>query len=262
MNFEDKCILITGATAGIGKELLNEFISRGAKKIAVMARSEDKLQILKSEYPDIDILPLPCDVSNPKELDSALATINSTWGRLDILINNAGVVSAGALEDISDEDIVNQVSINLTGPILLTKKCLGLLKQSTEGAIINVSSGLGYIAWPFYNVYAATKAGIRQFSDALTRDLYEYPIHVMTIYPTATDTPMMEHAVVASMDDPKMVAKRSVEGLINNERNVIFGGEQRLIDIDLNFNDPEAIDAKAIERYEALRARTKHHRAM
>ena len=262
MNFKDKCILITGATAGIGKELLNEFINRGAQRIAVIARSKDKLERLKSEYPNTEILPLPCDISNAQDLDKALEIIKTTWGRLDILINNAGVVSAGALEDISDEDIINQVSINLTGPILLTKKCLGLLKQSPEGAIVNVSSGLGYIAWPFYNVYAATKAGIRQFSDALTRDLYDYPIHVMTIYPTATDTPMMEHAVVANMDDPKMVAKRSIEGLINKERNVIFGGEQRLIDIQLNFNDPEAIDAKAIDRYEALRQRTKHHRAM
>ena len=262
MNFKDKRILITGATAGIGKELLNEFISRGVQRIAVIARSKDKLDSLKSEYPNIEILPLPCDVSNPRDLDKALETIKSTWGQLDVLVNNAGVVSAGALEDLSDEDIINQVSINLTGPILLTKKCLGLLKQSPEGAIVNVSSGLGYIAWPFYNVYAATKAGIRQFSDALTRDLYDYPIHVMTIYPTATNTPMMENAVVPNMDDPKMVAKRSIDGLINKERNVIFGGEQRLIDIDLNFNDPEAIDAKAIDRFEALRERTKHHRAM
>lgn len=262
MNFKDKCILITGATAGIGKEMLNEFIIRGTQKIAVIARSKDKLDNLKAEYPNTEILPLPCDVSNPSDLDKALETIKTTWGQLDILINNAGVVSAGALEDLSDEDIINQVSINLTGPILLTKKCLGLLKESPEGAIINVSSGLGYIAWPFYNVYAATKAGIRQFSEALTRDLYAYPLHVMTIYPTSTDTPMMENAVVADMDDPKMVAKRSIEGLINKERNVIFGGEQRLIDIELNFNAPEAIDAKAIDRYEALRQRTKHHRAM
>ncbi|NEN25378.1 SDR family oxidoreductase [Cryomorpha ignava] len=262
MDFKDKHILITGATAGIGKALLEELMNRGADKIAVLARNQEKLDALKTEFPKVEILAVSADVSNPKDLDRAISEIEKTWGALDILINNAGVVSAGALEDISDEDIVNQVAINLTGPILLTKKCLHLLKKSNEGAIVNVSSGLGFIAWPFYNVYAATKAGIRQFSDALRRDLYQYPLHIMTIYPTATETPMMKNAAVENMDDPKMVARVSLDGLINKEHHVIFGGEQRLIDIELNHSDPDVIDRKAIERYDALRERTEKHRAM
>ena len=262
MNFIGKHILITGATAGIGRALFDELVHRGAEKIAVLARNPEKLKAIKREFSNLDILTFAGDVSDPKHLDSALAEIGKSWGALDILINNAGVVSAGALEDISDDDIVNQVSINLTGPILLTKKCLPLLKKSKEGAIVNVSSGLGFIAWPFYNVYAATKAGIRQFSDALRRDLYQFPIHIMTIYPTATETPMMENAVVDNMDDPKMVARVSLDGLVNKKHHVIFGGEQRLIDIELNHSDPDVIDRKAIERYESLRKRTKSHRAM
>lgn len=145
---------------------------------------------------------------------------------------------------------------------MLTKKCLPLLKKSESGAIINFSSGLAFIAWPFYNVYAATKADIRQFSDALRCDLYQFPIHVMTIYPTATKTPMMENAVVENMDDPTMVARLSLDGLVNKQNHVIFGGEQRIIDIELNNNDPDVIDREAIERYESLRQRTKNHRAM
>lgn len=262
MNFKDKHILITGATAGIGKAMLDELIHRGANKIAVLARNEKKLLALNAEFPKVDILTFAGDVSNPKVLDQVVFEIEKNWGALDILINNAGVVSAGDLAQISDEDIINQIAINLTGPILLTKKCLPLLKQSKKGAIVNVSSGLGFIAWPFYNVYAATKAGIRQFSDALRRDLYQYPLHIMTIYPTATETPMMANAAVENMDDPKMVARVSLDGLVNKKHHVIFGGEQRLIDIEMNHSDPDAIDRKAIERYEDLRKRTEKHRAM
>ena len=262
MDFKSRHILITGGTSGIGRALLEELVLRGAKKIAVIARNSEKLNALKREFTDVDLLPFAGDVFDTKHLDRTVSEIEKSWGALDILINNAGVVSAGALEDISDEDIINQVNINLTGTILLTKKCLPLLKKSESAAIINVSSGLGFIAWPFYNVYAATKAGIRQFSDALRRDLYQFPIHVMTIYPTATETPMMENAVVENMDDPKMVARVSLDGLVNKQTHVIFGGEQRLIDIELNNNDPDVIDRKAIERYEFLRKRTKNHRAM
>ena len=147
--------------------------------------------------------------------------------------------------------------------ILLTKKCLPLLRKSDEAAIVNVSSGLGFIAWPFYNVYAATKAGVRQFSDAIRRDLFQFPIHVMTIYPTATDTPMMTNANMPyQMDDPNMVARISLDGLENGEINVIFGGEQRLRDIETNFKHPKEIDRKAEERYDELKKRTSEHRAM
>jgi NADP-dependent 3-hydroxy acid dehydrogenase YdfG len=75
------------------------------------------------------------------ELNKAVSTILGAWGELDILINNAGVLSAGLLLEQSDEDIINQININLTGLILLTIKPLKLLKKSKEGAIMNISSG-------------------------------------------------------------------------------------------------------------------------
>ena len=83
------------------------------------------------------------------------------WGSIDLLINNAGVVSAGALESISDEDIVAQININVTGLILLTKYALPLLKKSNEAAIVNVSSGIALIGLPFYATYAATKGAVK-----------------------------------------------------------------------------------------------------
>lgn len=262
MKFQDKKVLLTGGSSGIGKALITALVEQGVQHIAVMGRKQGPLDVLQSEYPAIDLHTIRGDVANAEDLNKAIATIEDTWGSLDMLINNAGVVSAGLLADLSDEDIINQININVTGLILLTKKALPLLKQSTEGALVNVSSGYGYIAMPFYSVYAATKAAVGQFSDAMRRELHQYPLHVMTVYPTATATPMMEKAVVKNMDTPEHVANATIEGLLNKEINVILGGEERKQQIRQNFLEPEKIDEVAVASFDALRERTKNHRSM
>lgn len=262
MELKNKKILITGGSAGIGKAIIRELISRGVKDIAVIGRKKDRLEKLKSEFNNTNFLLLQGDVSNNEDLNNSVEHIKKEWGELDILINNAGVVSAGLLSDISDEDIKDQITINVTGLILLTKKCLPLLKKSKSGAIINVSSGLGYIAMPFYSVYAATKAAVRQFSDALRRELHMHPLHVMTVYPTATDTEMMASADVNQMDSPEKVAKACIEGLIQGEINVVLGGEEKEEQVKMNFLHPKKMDKIARNNYDELKRRTESHRAM
>ncbi len=127
---------------------------------------------------------------------------------------------------------------------------------------MNISSGYGYIAMPFYSVYAATKAAVGQFSDAMRRELHAYPLHVLTVYPSATDTEMMKTAVVQGMDTPEDVARSAVDGLLGRAINVILGGPQREEQIKTNFLEPEKIDAFAAANYEALRERTENHRSM
>ena len=262
MDLKNKKILITGGSAGIGKALIKELTSRGVQDIAVMGRRKEPLEALKSEFSAVNFLTVQGNVGKADDLDRAIATITEAWGELDILINNAGVVSAGLLTELSDEDIINQININLTGLILLTKKALPLLQKSREGAIMNISSGYGYIAMPFYSVYAATKAAVGQFSDAMRRELHQYPLHVMTVYPSATDTPMMQTAKVGKMDTPEDVARVSIEGLLNGEINVILGGKEREEQIKTNFLQPKMIDQFAISNFEGLRLMTESHRAM
>ncbi|AVR44209.1 short-chain dehydrogenase [Christiangramia fulva] len=262
MHIKNKKVLITGGNSGIGKAIIKELIHHGVKEIAVFARNLNTLERLKSDFPSAQFLLLKGDLSSTEDLKKCITVIQSNWKELDILINNAGVVSAGLLSEVSQEDIIQQINVNLTGLILLTKKSLPLLKQSHQSAIVNISSGYGYIAMPFYSVYATTKAAVRQFSDAMRRELYQYPIHVMTVYPSATNTNMMKTAEVDEMDSPEKVAKLVVEGLISEEINVILGGEERKKQIELNFMDPKKIDELAAENYEALKKRTKNHRAM
>jgi short-subunit dehydrogenase len=262
MDLKNKKVFITGGSAGIGKALINELAKHGVKDIAVMGRRKEPLEALRTAYPAVEFLTIPGNVARSEDIDQAVASITDAWGELDILINNAGVVSAGLLTELSDEDIINQININLTGLILLTKKALALLTKSKEGAIMNVSSGYGYIAMPFYSVYAATKAAVGQFSDAMRRELYQYPLHVMTVYPSATDTPMMKTAQVGQMDSPEEVARVAIEGLLNKEINVILGGREREEQIRMNFLEPKKMDAFAMANFEGLRARTRSHRSM
>lgn len=262
MKLKNKKVLITGGSAGIGKSLIKALVQYGVEDIAVIGRRKEPMDALKSEYPAVNFLNIQGNISNPDDLNKAISTISEIWGELDILINNAGVVSAGLLSELSDEDIINQININVTGLILLTKKSLPLLTKSKGGAIMNISSGYGYIAMPFYSVYAATKAAVGQFSDAMRRELHQYPLHVMTIYPSATDTPMMKTAVVEGMDTPDDVAKASIGGLLNKEINVILGGKEREEQVKMNFLEPRKIDQFAIANFEALRERTKSHRSM
>lgn len=262
MDLKDKKVLITGGTSGIGRSLVAELIARGTNKIAVIARGTEKMDALSEAHPDTEFLQLQGDIADVTDIKKATERLKKEWGSLDLLINNAGAVSAGLLEDISDSDIIQQVEVNLTGPILLTKYCLPLLKQGHEPAIMNISSGLGLIGKPFYSTYASAKAGIRQFSDAMRRELRPDGIHVICIYPTATDTQMMESADTGDMDSPDMVAKKSIAGLVKGEINVIFGGQQRLDDNRLNFESPREMDKKVAKAYDKLKKRSAEHRAM
>ncbi len=262
MELKNKKVLITGGSAGIGKAIVKELMDNGVTDFAVVGRKKEALEDLQSEFPNARFILIPADVSKPEDLNRITDKITSAWGSLDLLINNAGVVSAGKLQDISDEDIVNQININLTGLILLTKKTLPLILKSKDAAIINISSGLGNVAMPFYSVYAATKAAVKHFSEALRRELLKEPIHVMTVYPTATDTNMMTTANQGKMDSPETVAKAAIEGLLEAEINVILGGKEKKEQVSTNFNNPEKIDEMARENMESLKERTKSHRSM
>ncbi|MDZ7690143.1 MAG: SDR family NAD(P)-dependent oxidoreductase [Balneolaceae bacterium] len=262
MTLSNKKILITGGSAGIGKALIEELSGHGTTDIAVMGRTAEKLDALEDQFPSVRFLKIQGDVSVLNDVKEAVTTVQEEWGALDILINNAGVVSAGLLEEISDQDISTQIEVNLTGLIFMTKHFLPLLKDSDEAALMNISSGLGYIAMPFYSVYAATKAGVKHFSEGMRRELADYPIHVMTVYPTSTDTPMMETANTGDMDSPQNVARASIEGLLNRDIEVILGGQQRLDDINTNVNQPQKMDEKVEGLYDALRKRAERHRSM
>tara|TARA_R110002049_G_scaffold5204_2_gene36542 strand:- start:9430 stop:10224 length:795 start_codon:yes stop_codon:yes gene_type:complete len=260
---KNKKVVISGGSSGIGKAIIKELIKEGAEDFAVIGRDLNKLKDLETTFPEANFLLLQGDISKSENILEFTSKIQEIWNSVDLLINSAGVVSAGALEKISDEDIINQVNINVTGLILLTKHLLPLLKKSEESGIVNVSSGLGLIGLPFYTPYAASKGAVRMFSEALRRELEEHsPIKVLTVYPTATDTAMMKSAKTEKMDTAELVAQKTIEGLMDNAIDVILGGDQRIADVNANAADPKEFDKKVSKMYDTLKERTDNHRSM
>ncbi len=138
-----------------------------------------------------------------------------------------------------------QVALNLTAPILLTRAALPALRGSGDGLVVNVSSGIALIGMPFYTTYAATKAGIAHFGEALRRELYGEGVHVLNVFPGATSTPMMETSKAGAehgfdYESPEEVAAATIVGITDGSLAVIRGGETRAQMIALNRNDPAA----------------------
>lgn len=262
MQIKDKKVLITGGSRGIGKCMVEELVKQGVRHIAVIARDKKILKELPETFEGVKFLLVNGDVADTMVLREMASKVEDKWGHLDVLINNAGVVSAGPLEDLSDEDIYDQVAINLTSIFFLTKYCVPLLKAAEEACILNVSSGLGLIGMPFYSVYGSTKAGVRQFSDALRRELLPFNISVTCVYPTATDTDMMQTSTAKNMDSPEYVAQRSIQAMKDKELHFIFGGEQRIKDNSLNFESPKAFDEQIADSYEQRLEASLSHKSM
>mgnify|MGYP003630846058 FL=1 len=262
MQLKGKNVLITGGTRGIGKCMVQYLIEKGVTNIAVIARDKKNLKLLSEEFADVNFIRITGDVANIQVLRDAAARIEDKWGHLDILINNAGIVAAGPLEDIQDEDLYDQVAINYTAVMLLTKYCIPLLKFSEDAYILNISSGLGLIGMPFYAVYGSTKAAVHQFSDSMRRELAPFNISVTCAFPTATDTEMMQKFTGRKMDAPDYVAQRSLVGLFKKEIQVIFGGDDRLKENTLNFEAPEELDKQVAQNYEERKTASLDHKAV
>ena len=143
------------------------------------------------------------------------------------------------------------LNVDLLAPILLTRAAMPALRASGEAVVVNVTSGIALIGAPFYTTYAAAKAGLARFGEALRRELKGEGIHVLTVYPGGTDTPMMRTNRAGpelgfGREPASAVASATIEGIEAGAFEVIRGGETRAQMISLNRDNPAAIDARML----------------
>ncbi|MGV8989641.1 MAG: SDR family NAD(P)-dependent oxidoreductase [Cypionkella sp.] len=268
MNLNGKRVLVTGGSSGIGLALAHALIAAGAR-VVISGRRADVIAtaVANLEAGGGFAQGVSADVATPEGRATTLDQAVAALGGLDILINNAGGVRAGRLEETSEAEILAMIEVDLIAPILLTRAALPILRASGDAMIVNVTSGIALIGAPFYSTYAAAKAGLARFGEALRRELKGEGIHVLTAYPGATDTPMMRSnragAELGFAKEPaSAVAEAIVAGMAADALQVIRGGEVRANMIALNQTDPGAVDARFLGLKADLEVAVKDHSAL
>ncbi len=265
MDPKNKSIVLTGAGSGIGKALALA-LAKHAPRLTLVGRREEPLAELADLVRErgAEAAVVTADLTEDDAPAKVVAAAVAAFGGVDILVNNAGNVRAGRLERVEESEIRAQVALNLTAPLLLTRAALPALRQSGDGLVVNLSSGIGLVAMPFYATYAATKAGIAHFGEALRRELYGEGVHVLTVYPGATSTPMMESSEAGAeegfqYESPEAVADATVEGILDGSLTVVRGGRKRSEMIAANRQDPASVDEMIAGRKDALEKAVEAH---
>jgi short-subunit dehydrogenase len=181
-----KSIIITGASSGIGREVTIR-LSKAGYRVYGLARSYDKLKELASVLPAATFIPVEFDITRHDAFATTINAIAETGSPFG-LVNNAGYVEPGAIEDISIPDLRAQFETNFFGLVGLTKQVLPLFIRNGEGRIVNVSSMAGMISLPLIGAYCAAKHALESISDALAMELWNTGIKVISINPGVVET--------------------------------------------------------------------------
>ena len=183
---DKKIWFITGTSKGFGRIWTEAALKRG-DKVAATARKIETLNDLKEKYGDL-VLPIQLDVQNRQADFAAIQQAHEHFGRLDIVINNAGYGHFGAIEEVSEEDARNQLETNFFGALWITQAALPIMRAQKSGHILQVSSIGGVTTFPIVGLYHASKWALEGFSETLAQEVAEFGIHVTLIEPAGYET--------------------------------------------------------------------------
>lgn len=235
MRFREKVVIVTGAVRGIGRAVAQEFWEEGAKVALVDLDQAFLEKALEEMGGGPRLLGFPCDVGKRADVESMVSQVKQSWGRVDVLVNNAGIIRRGSIETVTEEDWDKVMEVNLKGTFNCCKAVTGIMKDQASGVIINVSS----IAGKMGDItsapgYASSKAGMDALTKSLARQLAPYGIRANGVAPHAIETEMSaqwsdekRREIVASiplkrLGKPRDVA-RAVLFLASEEASFITG---------------------------------------
>ena len=204
MNFdlENKVAIVTGASRGLGMAAARSLAAEGCKILAA-ARSVEDLRKFESELPD-SIRACPCDMTDIDAVRTLPARAVEEFGRLDIVVNNAGIAPAGLFLDQDDRVWDEVFAINVTAPAMLAKEAARIMVRQGSGKIINVASTSGILGKRFLVAYSSSKGAVLQFTKALAGELARDGIQVNAIAPGAFVTDAQQ----AVLESPDLLARR------------------------------------------------------
>ncbi len=203
-DFSGKVAVITGGSSGIGYETARMLLAGGAK-VLLTGRDETKGEkaVRQLEESGQKIVFCKADVSKPAQCKKVICSAVKQYGKINIVINNAGVFKANPIEKVTEKEFDFMINTNLKGPFFVCKYAVPFLKKNKAGAIINVSSDAGLQGNRLSSVYCASKGGLTIFSKALALDLASYGIRVNCVCPGDIATPMLDKDLETRSDPDK-----------------------------------------------------------
>jgi short-subunit dehydrogenase len=182
--FENKVVVVTGGSDGIGRALVDAFMHAGAK-VATCARNHDKLYQLQAAYPGKSLMALTADVSREADCKKFIDAVISTYGTIDILINNAGISMRAMFADVEIDTLRKVMDVNFWGTVCCTKFALPHIIKN-KGTIVGVSSIAGYRGLPGRSGYSASKFALNGWLEAVRTELLDTGVNVMWVCPGFT----------------------------------------------------------------------------
>ncbi len=193
---ENKVVIITGASSGIGKALAFEFASKGAK-LVLGARRVELLEELKAQLPNTEVVLHATDVSQEQDCKALIEAAVSNFGRIDVLVNNAGISMRAIFEDVELDVLRRLMDVNFWGTVYCSKYALPHLLK-TKGSLVGIISIAGHVGLPGRTGYSASKFAVRGFLDTLRIENLKKGLHVLVAAPGFTASEVRKAALTAS----------------------------------------------------------------
>lgn len=176
-----KVWFITGSSKGLGRSLAEEVLRNGDNLVAT-ARNIEQIKDLGERFPE-QVIAVELDVNDKKQIDAAVANAVAHFGRIDVLVNNAGFGITGAAEAFTDEQVRSQLEVNLYAPIAITRAVLPVMRKQHAGRILQISSVGGRVGNAGLSIYQAAKFGLSGFTEAVAKEVASLGIKVTSVEP-------------------------------------------------------------------------------
>ena len=239
MDLTGATVLVTGANRGIGRALIERLAAEPLELLLAGVRAPDAFEAVPGRPGGArEIRPVRFDLSSQAEIESCAAELGDTLDQVDVLINNAGLVTGGLLEEQDTEQVYAMFQVNLVAVAHLTQKVLPGMLARRRGTIVNNASISGYAHFPAASTYAASKAGVVALTESLRRELEGTGVHAMHLVTPGVDTDMLgeTEAIYGQHLDTSgwgtipaaQWAEKAVDAVKHDKRIVTPGGKERL----------------------------------
>ena len=203
LGLDGRVAIVTGASRGLGRSIAQALVAEGMHVLAT-ARSADELQTLAGSSPPGSVVPLVCDMTNREAVESLSAHAIKSFGRLDAIVNNAGIAPAARFEDEPLGRWDETLAVNLIAPVALTKAAGAIFLEQGHGKVINIASTSGLRGKPTLAAYSASKGALLRFTEALASEWASRNVQVNAIAPGAFET----DAQRVVLESPEILARR------------------------------------------------------